>query len=154
MLLSNLFSSKASLLISKLKDFLVGAEGYRNKAYQDIYGNWTIGFGHLIKGSEPDLKTKTITLAEATELFLSDMADAMNPVNSNFPYLTVNQAVAVISLVYNEGWGNFQKTRLYAYLKSDRIYDKGLILSYFKSATGANPELDSRRVKEANLFNS
>ncbi len=84
-------------------------EGFRGKEYRDVGGKWTIGYGHLIKDGESF--DKGVTLAEALQLLDIDLDVAENAVNKLVKVsLTQGQFDATVSLVYNWGIGNFQRS--------------------------------------------
>lgn len=62
-------------------------EGLRLTAYKDSLGNWTIGYGHLMRmpydvGGDPT----TITLQEAEDLFETDFEEAISDAQSAVPF--------------------------------------------------------------------
>lgn len=84
-------------------------EGFRGKKYQDVGGLWTIGYGHLIK--EGENFDDGLTIAQATELLDVDLDTAENAVNKLVKVeLTQGQFDALVSLVYNWGVGNFERS--------------------------------------------
>ncbi len=88
-------------------DFIKSFEGYRNRVYY-IGGAPHIGYGHLIKPSEPHLLTNVISEAEAVALLANDLAQAEAVVNSQiFVPLNQDQYNALVSLVFNIGASAF-----------------------------------------------
>jgi lysozyme len=83
-------------------------EGLRLDSYQDVAGIWTIGYGH-IKDVKPGV---TITEAQAAALLQQDVVDAERTVDSSCAGVptTDNQFAALVSLCFNIGRGNFQKS--------------------------------------------
>jgi GH24 family phage-related lysozyme (muramidase) len=85
---------------------IASSEGLRLQAYQDIAGNWTVGYGH-VSGVQPGM---TITDREAVEILKADLADAEASVEalaSDVP-TDDNQFAAMVSLCFNIGSGNFR----------------------------------------------
>lgn len=84
-------------------------EGLRLKAYQDVVGVWTNGYGNthgVIPGS-------VITQAQAESDLLSNVAGSEYVVNSVVKVtLTQNQFDALVDFVFNLGSGNFQSSTL------------------------------------------
>jgi lysozyme len=81
-------------------------EGCELKAYQDVAGIWTIGYGH-IHGVREGM---TITADQATAFLQQDLADTeafVDSMTSAVP-TTNNQYSAMVSLCFNIGRGNFQ----------------------------------------------
>lgn len=86
-------------------------EGFRAKRYRDTTGHWTIGFGHLIKPGESF--GDAITREEAFALLHGDVADAERAVNSLVQVpLKQEQYDALVSFVFNVGWGQFASSSL------------------------------------------
>lgn len=86
-------------------DFIKQMEGLATKAYKDIAGVLTIGYGHVIKAGE---NFSLISSAQADELLQQDAETATNAVNRLVKVpLTDNQRAALISLVFNIGAGAF-----------------------------------------------
>lgn len=88
-------------------------EGYRENAYLDPVGIWTIGYGHTGGVKEGD----TVTEAGADALLQQDLKAAENTVNATGLKLSQLQFDALVSLVYNIGSGNFNNSTLYKRLK-------------------------------------
>lgn len=57
-------------------------EGVRYTRYQDTLGYWTIGVGHLLKGANDPLWSKTLTDAEVDELLREDILKAFTDIAS------------------------------------------------------------------------
>jgi len=90
--------------IALIKEF----EGLRLKAYKCPGGVWTIGYGHTA-GVRPGM---VITEAQAEEFLKEDLFSCENAVNNQKLSINQNQFDALVSLIYNIGIGNFQKSTL------------------------------------------
>lgn len=88
-------------------------EGYRENAYLDPVGIWTIGYGHTGGVKEGD----TVTEAGADALLQQDLKAAENTVNATGLKLSQLQFDALVSLVYNIGSGNFNSSTLLKQLR-------------------------------------
>ena len=88
-------------------------EGYRDTAYLDPVGIWTVGYGHT-QGVQ---KGDTVTQEEADAFLQQDLKAAENTVNATGLKLSQLQFDALVSLVYNIGSGNFQNSTLLKLLK-------------------------------------
>ena len=88
-------------------------EGYRDTAYLDPAGIWTIGYGHTGGVKEGD----TVTEEGADALLKQDLKAAENTVNATGLTLSQLQFDALVSLVYNIGSGNFNNSTLLKLLK-------------------------------------
>src|SRR5947207_9857207 len=83
-------------------------EGLFLKAYRDIAGVWTIGYGHtggVYKGQQ-------ITRMEAEQLLTLDLADAASEVEARCPNATDDQFDALTSFTFNEGKGALRSSTL------------------------------------------
>jgi len=91
--------------------FITEEEGYRNKAYKDSKGLWTIGVGHLIKADEQHLLTATLTDQQVEDLLKSDLKWCSEAVESSVKVpLTQHQFDALYSLCFNIGGTAFKKS--------------------------------------------
>ena len=83
------------------------AEGYREHAYQDTVGVWTIGYGKIKWGDGVEVKEgDTITRAGALKCLHEDMEDAIKDVERAFPWshdLPEPAARALAEMCFNLG---------------------------------------------------
>ncbi|MGQ5522748.1 lysozyme [Chitinimonas sp. PSY-7] len=85
-------------------------EGLRLKAYQDVVGVWTIGYGHTGSDVHAGL---TITSAQATQLLQKDLQYFENGVSKLVTVpLNSNQFSALVSFSYNVGLNNLGSSTL------------------------------------------
>ena len=94
---------------------LKGFEGLRLKAYQDIGGVWTIGYGHTsAAGGMGVYKDLTITYEQAEQLLKDDLARMTYPVIERLVKvpLTQGQFDALASFIYNLGEGQVSNSTL------------------------------------------
>ena len=130
-------------------DFITREEGFKNKAYKDSKGLWTIGVGHLIKADEQHLLNATLTDQEVKDLLKSDLKWCSEAVESSVRVpLTQGQFDALYSLCFNIGEGAFRKSTVVRKLNENDI--KGAadaILMWNKPAV-----LEKRRKRERELF--
>lgn len=100
-------------LTDKGRDLIQSFEGCKLQAYQDSGGVWTIGWGHTSAAGAPRVYSgMVISQAEADAIFLRDVADTITAVKralGDAP-TTPAQFDAFVSLTYNIGSGNFQKS--------------------------------------------
>jgi lysozyme len=135
-------------------DLIKKFEGFRAEKYQDVAGNWTIGYGHEIKsGEEFD---DAITEEQATELLEEDASYAVDAVNQ---YVTVplnqNQFDALVSFVYNIGEGAFAHCNGLAILNQGNYEGAIEHFEQFDHSGGVEVEgLEERRMAEAALWNT
>lgn len=131
-------------------------EGFRDKAYQDSAGIWTIGFGSTHINGVAVQEGDTITKEAAVHQMFLDTAGAQTCINQNVEVpLNQNQFDALVCFVYNVGCGAFLKSTLLKVLNM-RLYD--LAYNEFPRwcrAGGREVEgLKNRRKKEQMLFAS
>lgn len=83
-------------------------EGFRNTAYQDGAGVWTIGYGTTVIDGQPVKPGIVCTQDDAKVWLKTDMMTATRAVSTLCKQpLTQNQFDALVCLVYNIGSGNF-----------------------------------------------
>lgn len=88
-------------------------EGCRLVAYQDVAGIWTIGYGSTRIHGVPVFKGQHITYEEANAALRDDCNTFARQMTPLLPSTLVqNQVDALISLCYNIGVGNFEKSTL------------------------------------------
>lgn len=95
-------------------DFIKTFEGLELKAYKDVAGLWTIGYGHLIKPSEQHLIGTTLTQKQAEDLLRDDLKQFENGVNQTITQVKLkqNEFDALVSLAFNIGVGAFRASSL------------------------------------------
>ena len=132
--------------IALIKEF----EGLRLKAYKCHGGIWTIGYGHTA-GVKPGM---VITEAQAEVYLKADLIAFERYLNGLGLTLNQNQFDALISLIYNIGIGNFQKSTLLRKARinanDNSIMDEFLRWVYSKGRV--LPGLQRRRLREMKLY--
>lgn len=133
------------------KRLIKSYEGLRLKAYQDVKGVWTIGWGH----TGPDVKRGlVISEALAESLFNRDIAAFSNRVSMLVKVpLEQNEFDAMVSLAYNIGYGGLAGSTLLRKLNAgDKL---GAVMEFPRwSMSGKKRYLGliRRRLVEALLF--
>ena len=89
-------------------------EGLKLKAYKDLAGVLTIGYGHTGPEINKDME---ITQEKAEELLKKDLIKAIKAVNQSVKVsLTQNQFDSLVDFVFNVGEGAFKKSTLLKHL--------------------------------------
>jgi hypothetical protein len=71
--------------LTKAYEYIRKHEGVRNQLYKDIYGNWTIGIGHLVKPEElKGFTNRTLSNEEIETIFKDDLAKKMILIRKHF----------------------------------------------------------------------
>jgi lysozyme len=127
-------------------------EGLSLKAYQDVAGVWTNGYGNthgVVPGS-------TITLQEATDQLASNIEGAEYVVNHVVIVpLTQNQFDALVDFVFNLGSGNFQSSTLLRKLNAGDYAGASAEFPKWNHSGGqVVAGLTRRRLAEQALFNT
>lgn len=74
-----------SSFVDDAYNYIRSHEGVRNKMYKDIYGNLTIGIGHLVKPEEvAKFKGKTLTENEIEAIFKRDVKNKLILIHHHF----------------------------------------------------------------------
>jgi len=126
-------------------------EGLRLNRYRCPSGFWTIGYGHLWKEGEP----LSITVEQAN-IYLSkiDIANSIDAVNGliHVP-LTQGQFDALVSFVFNLGYGNLHYSTLRMKLNREEYLDAALEFPRWCKSNGYTLKgLLRRRYSEQILF--
>ena len=132
--------------IALIKEF----GGLRLRAYKCPGGVWTIGYGHTA-GVKAGM---VITEAQAEDFLKEDLFSCENAVNNQKLSINQNQFDALVSLIYNIGIGNFQKSTL---LRKARVNpnDNSIMDEFLKwvySKGRVLPGLQRRRLREMKLY--
>ena len=132
--------------IALIKEF----EGLRLKAYKCPGGVWTIGYGHTA-GVKPGM---VISEAQAEEYLMADLIASEKYLNDLRLAINQNQFDALVSLIYNIGIGDFQKSTLLRKARinanDNSIMDEFLRWVYSKGRV--LPGLQRRRLREMKLY--
>lgn len=129
-------------------------EGFSGKAYQDVVGVWTIGYGStkvngkgVVPGSRISETEASIELSTVANAFLKDVAlHISHPVNQN-------QIDAIASFIYNVGPGAFKKSTMLRKLNAGDIQGAAKeFLRWNKAGGRVFNGLTKRRQEEMNLF--
>lgn len=125
-------------------------EGFRANAYKCPAGKWTIGYGHTRTASIG----QTITEIDAEELLKSDLGVSEWAVNHYVKVpLNQNQFDALVSFVFNVGYGNFKKSTLLKLLNQGNYeVARKEFYKWRKGGGKVLPGLVKRRAAEAELF--
>jgi lysozyme len=131
--------------------FIKRQEGYSSALYEDVAGNPTIGYGHLIKPGEDF--SPGITPEQASQLLAQDTQAAVNAVNHQVKVnMTQAQFDALVDFTFNLGADSLRKSILLQNLNSQRP----VVLQNFTDWNHAGGKvvagLTRRRADEFNLF--
>lgn len=127
-------------------------EGLRLDAYPDPATGgdpWTIGYGHTGQVHEG----MTISQAQADAYLAEDLDKFESGVNDLIEQATDNQFSAMVSLAYNVGLGNFEKSSVLKYHNAgDYAAAADAFLLWNKAAGRVFAGLDRRRHEERALY--
>jgi len=129
--------------------FLIGLEGFRNKAYKDTKGLWTTGVGHLILKDESSLLTAVLNDNQVQELLAKDIQKYETAVNHTIHNdITQSQFDALVSFCFNIGCAGFSNSTV------AKVINNGLFDKVADSMRMWNKpvEIKGRREKEVKLF--
>jgi lysozyme len=124
-------------------------EGLRHTAYDDGYGNMTIGVGHLIKPNEEKLYYTTLSTKQAHKLLERDMEPCEKTIDARVTApLTQHQFDALMSFCHNVGPDRFANSDVVRHTNKQN-YKKAAdaLLGWNKPE-----ELIKRRKQERKLF--
>ena len=130
-------------------------EGLKLQRYKGLgHKEYVIGYG-----DQTCAKThKTITKEQAEKCLDARINEIYARLQKDLPNLKQNQYAALISLIYNIGYGAFERSNLYQWLKTAPQYQKQkqiegewLDFNHVRDA-GVLNGLTARRIKEYQLF--
>ena len=94
--------NQAGTLSQKGLKFIAKHEGFRKKVYRDIYGNETIGYGHLLKPGERSKFKNGISKKQALSLLQDDVQNAVSFVNRHLDMsVSQNAFDALVDTAFN-----------------------------------------------------
>lgn len=139
---------------TRLREFIIGEEGFRDKAYKD--GKYySIGYGfNDPKYKEGDVMTREEADAELTRQLQTREAKYKQRFGSKWDNLTDNQRIALMSYGYNTGDGNIIGGDVAKHLDAGdmaRLRDSIRINTFQGKVLAA---LEERRKRERALFDS
>jgi lysozyme len=158
-----LFATPAS---AALEDFIKKVEEDGNaklRAYDDGFGNWTIGFGSTYNWDKarPVQKNDTITIDQAYKFMRLEIADVLDDIKLMVKVpVNQNQTFALASLGYNIGTGALRSSTLIKQLNAgypkkdvaDRFLDFVLATNNRTGRKEFSQGLKNRRELERDLF--
>ena len=124
-------------------------EGIKHTAYDDGYGNMTIGIGHYIKPNEEKLYYTTLSTKQAHKLLERDMEPCKRVMDDKVGSpLNQHQFDALMSLCYNIGPDKFAGSEVIKHINRQN-YNKAAdaMMNWNRPQ-----ELTNRRQKERQLF--
>lgn len=132
-------------------NFVKRWEGLYLKAYQDIVGVWTIGYGHT-KGVKPS--DRLANEQEAHEILKEDLQSHMWKADSQITVeLTQNQYDAIVSFCFNLGANILTGSSLLSYINNEQWQQaSNEMLDYCHAGGKFVQGLYNRRKAEAELF--
>ena len=135
-------------------ELIKGFEGFKDTAYQDIVGVWTIGYGTTVIGGEKVKKGMTCTEEEACEFLASDVDLYLSEVESHISYdVNQNQVDSIASFIYNLGSSAFIKSTLLKKLNAGDVSGAAAEFMKWNKAGGKEVKgLTRRRKAEQDLF--
>jgi lysozyme len=140
-------------------DLIKEFEGFKDKAYQDQAGIWTIGYGTIKVSGRPVVPGMTCTQAEAERWLRDHIRVSCTKISTMVRVpLTQNQFDALACFAYNLGEGAFQQSSLLRAINSKQPIPEDLFTRWNKvRINGVLTEsngLTRRRKREYQLFMS
>jgi lysozyme len=136
--------------INLLKNF----EAFRGKAYQDVVGIWTIGYGTTRINGVPVKFSDVCNEQQAVEYLQSDLVKFETVINEDVKVpVTQNQFDALACFTYNVGIGAFGSSTLLRKLNAgDYSGAANQLLLWNKAGNKVVAGLTNRRQSERSLF--
>ena len=118
---------------------LIDHEGYREKAYKDTLGNYTIGIGHYL-GTDPKFSTWVWEPPRIFTTFIEDLSHAESDAQKLIPKFdkhSPNRQRAIINMSFNMGYSTLSQ-----FVNSLRLFNT------FKYAEAADNFMLSKWAKQ------
>lgn len=142
----------------KAAEFIGEFEGCELRPYLDPIGIPTIGFGTTIypNGIRVTMNDKDITKEQALTYLQVHLYGVLKSLNGLVQVsLSDNEAVAIVSLIYNIGIGNFKKSKLLQHINQGVDHVQEIDFTSWNKAGGKVLNgLIKRRTKEWELFSA
>lgn len=134
-------------------DLIKKYEGLSLLPYKDPDDKLTIGYGHLILKWE---HFSTITESEAAEMLQDDLHWSEKAIQLLITYpINDNQFDALVSLIYNIGGTDFERSMLRSLINEGKITEAAQAFNLYVYSNGIKlPGLVERRHAEETLFTS
>lgn len=145
------FNSVSQRCIDLLKSF----EGFKQTAYLDTNGKWTVGYGTQTVAGMPVVEGQTITKADAEIALKTDINATRLPFIQRSVKVLVTQSMvdALVDFAYNAGNGNLAKSTLLSDLNSEKYLLAATRFGDWTKAGGVELSgLVKRRAAERALF--
>ena len=134
-------------------DLIKKWEGYREKAYQDIVGVWTVGYGSTRIYGRKVLPSDSLTESTAVAFLEKELEEVGAYKVLNKLNLNQNQFDALCSFIYNLGITNFNKSTLKKKLVAgDYVGASYEFIRWNKAGGKGVAGLTKRRIAESKLF--
>lgn len=136
-------------------DLIKQWEGCKLKAYKDVAGIWTVGYGLTSRAGFIDVGPDTVMTQEEADWYLeqvvNDFASKISPMIT--APINENQFAAFVSLAYNIGVGAFKKSSALRRFNAGQIMEVPAAMRMWKKAGGKVVQgLVNRREAEVKLF--
>lgn len=136
-------------------DLIKQYEGWRERAYRDPVGIWTIGYGHTTMAGPPKVVPGLkITKQEGEEILARDVEKFAEGVRKLIKTkVSDEQFSALVSFAYNVGLGAFEGSSVLRYVNQGNFIGvPGRLALWTKAGGKTLPGLVKRRAAEGNMF--
>ncbi len=136
-------------------DLIRMAEGFRDTAYRDPVGIWTIGYGHTSMAGQPRvIAGMSVSRAQADAILRRDVGAVAIAVRKAIAVpVNEQQFSALVSFCYNVGIENFRKSSVLHCINRSEFAAVPRRLALWNKAGGkVLPGLVKRRAAEAAMF--
>tara|TARA_R110000737_G_C14520451_1_gene475302 strand:- start:93 stop:539 length:447 start_codon:yes stop_codon:yes gene_type:complete len=115
---------------TKLEQELIMDEGYKYETYHDHLGFLTLGVGHLVLDTDPELKLPVGTLVSEErirECLNNDIDIVCEELDRNLPWwreLEDNRQRVMVNMCFNLGYPRFSKFKNFLAAVQDKDWEK------------------------------
>jgi lysozyme len=132
--------------------FVMSCEGFRRSAYNDVLGNCTIGYGHLLHLGNCVAQDFSLHVnrSAAQSLFMGDAQGAINALNNTLSIpVSQQQFDALFSLTFNMGIGRLQTHDVWKDVQSG---NSGRVPADIRSLSAGGQGMQYRHANETNIY--
>lgn len=125
-------AEQAGDIRERIRQNIMQREGLQLKAYKDIGGKWTIGYGHT-KGVTEGM---TVTKEQAGQLLEEDMKEHVDPILKLYANYSDKTKMLAADLAYNAGVGRVKKGTRFSKLAAAGEISRSDYARLFVTANG------------------
>ena len=101
-------------------------EGVKLKVYKDIFGNLTVGVGHLVAPKDNLKLNDEITEEQCDQFLMNDLKNTLDScykLFARFDYIPESAQQVIANMMFNLGYGNLSQFKNFIKAVNDKNYN-------------------------------